>query len=142
MPTNVESMTQKLLPVMAHDKKRLLGTVALETEVIFEGDEEIVSINGNPYPIQHVSMIRMSDLAPIHFMAIVMDSHQERVGMQNHLPKFGSVTTNTPLQVWLAPRHISRAPSYDSNSAWSAFLQTRPKQDSSVLSVEKVIQIP
>ena len=141
MSTNVEAMTQKILPVMASGN-RILGTVALDGETTFAGDEETVVIKGNVYPIQHLAMIRASDQAAIHFMCIYIDPIQERVGMQNHLPDFGSISENTPLTMWQVPRTMMISPTYYRNSTWSNFLESRPPQDPSVLTIEKVVQIP
>lgn len=137
--TNVEPMSQKILPVMASGN-RILGTVALDALTTFDGDETIATIQGKPYPIQHLAMIRALDQAPIHFMCIYMDPIQERVGMHNHLPDFGSITDNTPLEIWKAPRTVVQSPSYMRNSTWSEFLQSRPPQDPSVLAVTQVIR--
>lgn len=138
--TNVEPMVQRILPVMGQGN-RILGTVALDEETTFEGDEVTVLIQGNVYPIQHLAMVRASDREAIHFMCIYMDPIQERVGIHNHLPDFGSVSDNTPLEGWRNAQSMVRSPTYMRNSTWSSFLETRPPQDPSVLSVTEVVRV-
>ena len=136
--STVPSMTQKILPVMA-TANRLLGTVALDVETTFDGSETLVNIKGNVYPVQHTAMRRMPDQAPIHFMCIPMDATQERVGMQNHLPAFASVSTSTPLEGWVSTKTQTQPPRYNNLSVWSKFLHSRPEVPAWVLDVTEVL---
>ena len=134
----VPAMLQKILPVMATGN-RLLGTVALDAETTFYGNETLLTIKGYVYPIQHLAMRRMPDQTPIHFMCIFMDATQERVGMQNHLPAFGSVSANTPLEGWVCTKSQTQPPRYNGFSVWSKFLISRPEVPAWVLDVTEVL---
>ena len=129
--STIQPMTQTLVPAVGTGN-RILGTVALDIETTFDGTETTVSIQGTTQKLAYFAMTRVSDGAPINYMGIPVTATEERDNMQQHIPDFGDVTSNTPKDIWKQPSSQVIAPVLGT-STWERFLASLPPQDRGIL---------
>lgn len=127
----IQPMTQKILPVVASGN-RILGTVILDAETVFDGSETSIMIQGHTYPLTYYAVMRPSDVAAVNYMGINISPTEERQQMQNHLPDFGEVSVNTSTRGWRIPGLQIWEPLVN-DSTWEKFLIDLKPQDVSIL---------